>query len=621
MKFLLKALCLLVFINTTMAQDGELILSPVKEYKPIANHYQKVSRLPKLKTGIGDTLQLPFIDDFSRITIFPDPLKWTDNAAYVNDHFSINPPSYGMVTLDGLDNRGRAYNGLAPTVHGPNDTLTSQPINLAGLSSTDNIYLTFFYQQQGLNNQRMTLSDSLVLYFKNLNGGWQPVWSTRDTLQRPFQPVSIKVDNVLFFHAGFQFKFINFQNYLGNLKMWHLDYFIMNRNRSAADTTFPDLSVCDPPRSIFREYISVPYAQFSANPQFFLDDDASMLVNNLSTTQREFKYRRTIRNNSGQTILNFTQNNTQTIPPFQNLVYTFTAPISPITETRDTVIYTVTHSIFEQGVDINRTNDSAVRNQFLSSFYAMDDGSAESGISIRNSPGAFAMYVPLTRPDTLRGVMMHFTQAEALNNVPFQIAVYKSINMPGVGTTTEILYQQRVPGPFFTDSVNGFHTFRFDSGIFVAGEFLIGWVQNNIGLLNVGWDYNFRISGQLAINPNLFYFVQGSWRNAGVPGTVMIRPFFGRANGDTLVSAKKIENQRNISFYPNPADDFIEFTLPANSEKVFCNLYDLSGKALMSKEISTEGRLDISLLHSGMYLMLLNDSEGRLLLCSKFIRK
>ncbi|MBN2681814.1 MAG: T9SS type A sorting domain-containing protein [Bacteroidales bacterium] len=76
-----------------------------------------------------DTLDLPFIEDFSSLSVYPDNSKWTNNHVYVNAHFGINPPSVGVATFDVMDAFGDIYSHSSTAAFGA-DTLTSQPINL-----------------------------------------------------------------------------------------------------------------------------------------------------------------------------------------------------------------------------------------------------------------------------------------------------------------------------------------------------------------------------------------------------------------------------------------------------------------------------------------------------------
>lgn len=126
-----------------------------------------------------EPIDLPFIDDFSDYTGYPDTALWIGKQAYVNQSFAVAPPTVGCVSLDAVDERGFIY-AHANTTHFSADTLLSRPIRLDStftpfpmpLSPNDSVYLSFYYQPGGgLGKPWNTLGDapemddSLVLEF------------------------------------------------------------------------------------------------------------------------------------------------------------------------------------------------------------------------------------------------------------------------------------------------------------------------------------------------------------------------------------------------------------------------------------------------------------------------
>ena len=114
---------------------------------------------------------LPFVDDFSQSSVYPDSTKWTDRGAMVTDGFPLNPPTRNAATLDVLDQYGRVYDYAIsnPFVA---EYLTSARIRLdsimepspRALSPADSVYFSFWYQPQGHGNAPEA-HDSLVLQF------------------------------------------------------------------------------------------------------------------------------------------------------------------------------------------------------------------------------------------------------------------------------------------------------------------------------------------------------------------------------------------------------------------------------------------------------------------------
>ncbi|MCL2132142.1 MAG: T9SS type A sorting domain-containing protein [Lentimicrobiaceae bacterium] len=103
-----------------------------------------------------EPIQLPFVDDFSNYTGYPDTALWIGRQAYVNQSFAAAPPTIGCVTLDAVDERGFVY-AHATTMPFPADTLLSRPIRLDSvllpypmlLTPNDSVYFSFYYQPGG----------------------------------------------------------------------------------------------------------------------------------------------------------------------------------------------------------------------------------------------------------------------------------------------------------------------------------------------------------------------------------------------------------------------------------------------------------------------------------------
>ncbi|MCF8366977.1 MAG: hypothetical protein K9H16_14405, partial [Bacteroidales bacterium] len=130
------------------------------------------------KVEIPDALNLPFFEDFKQKSIYPEPSKWMDNYVYVNQDFSLFPPSWGTATFDAINQFGNIY-GDANSLQFFADQLTSKPVRLdsifdpspQALSPADSIYLSFYYQPQGVGNDPQK-QDSLVLEFGFYTGNF-----------------------------------------------------------------------------------------------------------------------------------------------------------------------------------------------------------------------------------------------------------------------------------------------------------------------------------------------------------------------------------------------------------------------------------------------------------------
>ena len=177
----------LILVTSLGAQEVIHVLesNPLLQTKPR-------KQLQKMK--ISSAIPLPFLDDFSYDSYFPDNILWEDSAVFVNRSYPVNPVTIGVATFDGLDASGMAYD-ISSSMQGQRaDSLTSRPIDL---SSLDSVYLLFYYQSQGLGDNPQT-EDSLILEF--LSGIdslgfpiWKKVWSVEGQNTQEFQRVSIKI--------------------------------------------------------------------------------------------------------------------------------------------------------------------------------------------------------------------------------------------------------------------------------------------------------------------------------------------------------------------------------------------------------------------------------------------
>ena len=180
---------------------------------------QKLYRMPDLRSKSPiEAIKLPFVDDFSNYTGYPNPELWRDRMGFVNTGYPLNPPSIGVVTLDAIGADGKIYPHASNSPF-PADTLTSQPIRLdtnfllnREMRLSDSLYFSFYYQPGGgsfanppddawerIGNQPET-NDKLVLEFGYETGdtifmGYayclyilETAYVIGDTLINPFLP-------------------------------------------------------------------------------------------------------------------------------------------------------------------------------------------------------------------------------------------------------------------------------------------------------------------------------------------------------------------------------------------------------------------------------------------------
>ena len=118
-----KLLLVLLLFHVSAFSQQEVI-TPLKHNKALQNLFGQNYQ----RTAIVN-LDLPFVDDFSSNTAYPNQAKWLDNKVFVNNTFCLNPYSIGVATFDGLNEQGNPYNNSFANAQGGCDTLTSFPLN------------------------------------------------------------------------------------------------------------------------------------------------------------------------------------------------------------------------------------------------------------------------------------------------------------------------------------------------------------------------------------------------------------------------------------------------------------------------------------------------------------
>ncbi|HVA99141.1 MAG TPA: hypothetical protein VNG53_09620, partial [Bacteroidia bacterium] len=253
------------------------VLSPLHYNPAVAAKWQEAQILQKqhlhnyrANSLYTDTLSLPFLDDFSKDTVYPNQSLWLDSSVYVNPDFPIAPVTIGVATFDGLNSKGYPYDPSSVSGSFLSDKLTSHPINLGSpITASDSIYLSFYYQAQGRGINPKS-SDSILLQFKApnqpLSQAWKEVWyhlgyslSLTDSASHL---VMIPIRDTAFLQNGFQFRFENYASQNGPFNQWNIDYVYLNKLRTKSDTIFKDMAFVYKPQSLITPYQSMPWEQY-----------------------------------------------------------------------------------------------------------------------------------------------------------------------------------------------------------------------------------------------------------------------------------------------------------------------------------------------------------------------
>ncbi|MPR32792.1 T9SS type A sorting domain-containing protein [Cytophagaceae bacterium SJW1-29] len=574
--------------------------------------------LVPLEAGIGqealipakaarvETLQLPFFDDFSTATsTHPDPQLWmSGSGVYINNTLTTQQPSINVATFDGLKADGVPYNFTNEQSQGDSDTLTSQPISLAGLKPADSLYISYYWQAKGL-GELPDRTDTLQLEFLNSNGAWIAVWKQAGgTFDSLFQQTFIRIVDPAYLHSNFQFRFRASGRLSGAFDTWHIDYIYLNKNRSVNDRFIKDIAVRRPLNPLLKNYTAMPFKHYFANPAAATADsvrtDIVNLFNNFNFTSYTFTIFDEV---SKKEVQRYQQPVSAIIGARQTQVKSVAVqPLTPpATGNRMRLRYkfdlltTDDQNPTIPTVNLRR-NDTISAITELADYYAYDDGSAEFGVRMNQRLGRTAVRFIANQPDTLGGVRMALVPfRKDISGQAFTIQVYSNRN----GKPDQVLYQKSVAVKYGANR-NDFIEYEFDNGVAVTDTFYVGWLQISEDGLAVGFDRNSSLG-----TSQLFSNLSTEWAgNTEIQGSIMIRPFFGGKTSGVVTGPEPLP-VLSVSVFPNPTSGLIRW----ESEYVRqIDVYSLQGIRVITI-VPAEGQREASLaeLSDGLYMLRISD--------------
>ncbi len=575
-----------------------------------------------------------------------DKRLWVDRFTFRNNNLPVAPPTFGVATFDGINELGFPYNFTNPDAYGVADYLTSKPIDLSGLTPADSVILSFFYQPQGL-GFFPSARDSLVLEFKAPgNRRWEHQWSVKGERLKPFEQVFIPITAQRFLQRGFQFRFKNYATLSANQDHWHIDYVILDKNRSVNDTLINDVAFVSSPQPILREFQQMPYNQFL---QTEVNQKWEMLMTNLSDIEKRITYEHYLldRNLDSLTAYPFDavpgDYDTSFIKPFfsdgyndndRHLFPSFSYNFDNYpggVPFQDSIDFTVLHRIVNLDSDDNPDNDTVMFHQKFHNYFAYDDGSAETAMFLGGSgslpPTATVSALcqfKLNFPDTLRAIQFYFNPIQLNHsNRSIRLLVYNG------SQPTNLLFESQpvnISYPQFGN--NWFTTYVLEQPVVLPpGEFYIGWSQPVSLRINLGYDRNTDSRERMWFNFGV------GWNRSQVfiddpdmGGSFMMRPVLGKpVTGDMFVGLDpqaKTAPQAEVSIFPNPAQDFLNYRING-SEEIFSQginvqIFDLSGRIVKSESQFDYAPLNVSGLKNGMYIVRFTSLENGSISSHKF---
>ncbi len=598
MKIVLYGSIILLLFLTGVTGRPQEVLGGLQVNNAVREQHLKH---PVLKSSAG-LIELPFFDDFSGSEVYPDHTKWADRYVYINTNYPVNPVSVGVATLDAIDETGALYEHATiwPFLA---DRLTSNPINLSYMPA-DSIYLSFFYQPQGRGDVPQPHDSLRVEFWSPSTESWSIVWSVPGDSLHEFRLAMIPVTDTIYLMEGFRFRFSNIASIadnrinpgsMGNADHWHIDYVVLDRNRSYTDTVFSDVAFTEPIRSALNNYEAMPWEQFRAGRIAEMGSvlPVSYRNNDIITrsVQRHFSIYDIYENRPAH---NFSGGST-VIGPGEihnfdaDLTWSFTSA-SP-----DSARFRIRAWLTVDGLEPDN-NDTVIYYQDFGNYFALDDGSAENGYGLSGGGAEnarIACRFRAYRADTLRAVKIYFNQS--LNDASrqhFKLAVWDDDS----GRPGNLVYSQEDFRPEYEDGVNSFHTYRLDEAIPVSQVFYVGIIQTSSSFLNIGFDVN---RNNRSRN---YYNIHGEWKNSSFEGSLMVRPVLGMRHRPMNVTDPVINEIMRV--YPNPASDVIFFDLEPGIDlrAATISLINTLGQTVY-RVPGTETSMDVSKFPAGIYFI------------------
>jgi hypothetical protein len=557
--------------------------------------------------------------------------KWLDNNVYQNYTSAYLPPSIGVVTFDGLNSAGQPYNKSAPSNFGIADILTSKPFYLGGLTGSDSVYLSFFYQPGGFGYDAVS-TDSLVLQFYNgFTNTWDYAWSAAGDSVPPntpdaFRQVILNIptndsgSHIAYLFDGFQFRFLNYGPLTGGVDIWNLDYVRLDKNRTFTDTSINDVAFQYEMPSILKNYSEMPAEQFTGKPD--LADTIPLFIDNLNQTQAS----------ANPPAIPYTFSSSQTYPNssvvlapttntfnagLENVVYLFpNTQYNPPSVGADPMLVINSQAVLNNN-DILTANDTISHNQSLYNVLAYDDGTAELAYGVQNlGTNKFAYDFTLNQPDSLVGFQVLFGNVSIdVSQLVFNYALWYNLDTQNVYYTDTPVYISNLFVPYYIDSVNGFTTYRIPP-VYLPTHFYFGWEQTDVNNLQIGYDVN-STKGW----PHMYIYVDGVWQLSTIPtpGSPMIRLLLGHSS-QTPSGIKDI-SPKPVKVYPNPTSGILTFELPDPYTSYDVLLYNTLGQAVSSQTIGNgHNTIDISDVDAGIYVLKITDKNTGISYQNKIIR-
>ncbi len=455
---------------------------------------------------------------------------------------------------------------------------------------------------------------------------WNEVWSTdgcsldswlaENPLQY-FKQVMIPITDSQYLRDNFQFRFRNYasldldswssNNIVGwtsNCDQWHIDYIILNTDRTQNDIYPNDVTFVSPTTTALSRYQSMPWHQYRTT------DMATQFNNqlaNISNSTKNTFYNYKVTKADGSNLYTSTLNNENAAAFNESGLHTYAYHATPSidfvypTDDADSAIFTITHVFRMEGAnDELKRNDTCIFEQIFYNYFAYDDGTAESGYCLlssdANPASSLAVQFTLAQPDTLHCVRMWFNSALDDENIDeFTLMVWDDDN----GVPGEVIYSQSAQLPYHADDFLDFANYYLDDPLAISGTFYVGFYQSHNTQLNLGFDQNNDARGYF------FYKTSNEWRESYYKGTPMIRPVVGKSFDHSGVTDY---TTNHVVLYPNPTTNNLYIQMDDSLQEAKYQLFDQTGRLIRGGDMN-EGVIRLDDLCSGLYIVKISNGK------------
>jgi hypothetical protein len=584
--------------------------------------------LISLQTAYGQTVQLPFFDDFSTtIGPNPDPRLWINGGVHINNSFPINQPSKNVATFDGRNVKGFPYDYNNQIAYGSTDTLTSRPINLLAFTPADSLYLSFYWEAKGV-GELPDNDDTLMVSFRNRRGVWVPAWKQSGVRSDVFKQELVAIKDTSFFHTNFQFRFEAKGRQSGAFDNWHIDYVYLNKNRNAKDIFSKDIATVKFTSSYLKRYTAMPMRQFKVNPASEISDTLKAQLFNFQPEGNYVPH--------GWKIEDVVSGKVYYDAPAPSFGLLFPGIVSSRELVPPKITdFASTKAILKFQFNVNTLdnfqpnlpgynlalNDSVSTYTILDDFYAYDDGTAEIGADFDQTLGKVAIQYVLSKPDSIGAVRFNFSpyfsnpylkDTSVSGGQYFLLQILES----NKGIPGKTLYQQSIRAQYGR-TIDNFVEYPFLENIAVKDTFYVAWTKITQEVVGVGVDKN---NPQFA--DKIFYNDGNSWkRNTSLKGTLMVRPVIAtkQAGGGTGnpdpggVTSTEEPFGEPLVVYPNPTSGTLQWNVTGIKQ---IKIFDMTGREVLSRKVDGQ-ELNIGNLPANTYLV--NFSDGKKNLIHKIV--